>query len=125
VLTEQQRNTPTHLDRLRRMRDQVWDVKTLFNDAPVDLHSLGKILDEGWRLKRGLADGVSTSEVDRAYDRALDAGALGGKLCGAGGGGLLLLIVPPDRHDAVRAAVTPFGELDVNYEAHGSQVMAQ
>ena len=105
------------------MRDQVWDIKALFHDRPVDVHSLGKIIDEGWRLKRGLADGVSTSEIDRVYDRALDAGALGGKLCGAGGGGLLLLIVPPERQDAVRAAVAPFGELDVNYETHGSQVV--
>ncbi len=123
VLTKQKRNTPKEFDRLRRMRDQVWDIKTLFNDGHLDLHSLGKILDEGWRLKRGLADGVSTSEIDRIYERALDAGALGGKLCGAGGGGLLLFIVPSDRRDAVRAAVAPLAELDVHYEVHGSQVV--
>jgi len=124
VLTEQKRNTPAEFDRLRRMRDQVWDIKALFHDGTVDLHSLGKILDEGWRLKRGLATGVSTAEIDGVYDRALDAGALGGKLCGAGGGGLLLFIVPPDRRDSVRAAVAPLAELDVSYEVHGSQVVA-
>jgi D-glycero-alpha-D-manno-heptose-7-phosphate kinase len=124
VLTKQRSNTPTELDRLRRMRDQVWDIKTLFQDGSIDLYSLGKVLDEGWRLKRGLAEGVSNSEIDRVYERALDAGALGGKLCGAGGGGLLLFIVPPDRQDAVRAAVAPLAELDVSYEVHGSQVVA-
>jgi len=124
VLTKQRSNTPTELDRLRRMRDQVWDIKTLFQDGSIDLYSLGKVLDEGWRLKRGLAEGVSNSEIDRVYERALDAGALGGKLCGAGGGGLLLFIVPPERQDAVRAAVAPLAELDVSYEVHGSQVVA-
>jgi D-glycero-alpha-D-manno-heptose-7-phosphate kinase len=124
VLTKQRSNTPTELDRLRRMRDQVWDIKTLFQDGSIDLYSLGKVLDEGWRLKRGLAEGVSNSEIDRVYERALDAGALGGKLCGAGGGGLLLFIVPPDRQEAVRAAVAPLAELDVSYEVHGSQVVA-
>jgi D-glycero-alpha-D-manno-heptose-7-phosphate kinase len=124
VLTKQQQNTPTEFDRLRRMRDQVWDIKALFSERAIDVHSLGKILDEGWRLKRGLADGVSNAEIDRVYERALDAGALGGKLCGAGGGGLLLFIVPPDRRAAVRAAVAPLSELDVSYEVHGSQVVA-
>jgi len=124
VLTEQQRNTHSELDRLRRMRDQVWDIKALFDEGAPDLHSLGKILDEGWRLKRGLASGVSNDEIDAVYDRALDAGALGGKLCGAGGGGLLLFVVPPDRRDHVRAAVAPLAELEVDYEVHGSQVVA-
>ena len=129
VLTEQKRNTPSEFDRLRRMRDQVWDIKALFDagasdgGAP-DLNSLGKILDEGWRLKRGLAHGVSNDAIDGIYERALDAGALGGKLCGAGGGGLLLFVVPSDRRDDVRAAVAPLAELHVDYEVHGSQVVA-
>ncbi len=73
-----------------------------------DLDPLGPMLDAAWRLKRGLAPGVSTELIDQAYAAAIAAGAQGGKLLGAGGGGFLMFLAPPARHDAIRAALGAF-----------------
>ena len=70
-----------------------------------DPAALGALLDESWRLKRGLTSGVSTSEIDELYATGLRAGAYGGKLLGAGGGGCLLFCVPPDRREGLKAAL--------------------
>ncbi len=63
-----------------------------------DIAPLGRMLHQAWRLKRGLAGGISNAAIDQAYDAALAAGAEGGKLLGAGGGGFLMFIAPPERH---------------------------
>jgi D-glycero-alpha-D-manno-heptose-7-phosphate kinase len=123
VLAGQQRNTPGELGRLRRMRDQVHELRALMVGGHLDAKTFGRVLDDGWRLKRGLATGITTDAVDEWYDRALAAGAYGGKLCGAGGGGFLLLVVPPERQAAVRHAMSGLAELAFGHEAHGSQVV--
>jgi len=74
-----------------------------------DLDDIGRLLHEGWELKRGLSDKVSSGEVDGFYECARNAGAIGGKLLGAGGTGFLLLHVPLDRQDDVRKALSPQG----------------
>ncbi|HET7093459.1 MAG TPA: hypothetical protein VFI22_08280 [Thermomicrobiales bacterium] len=70
-----------------------------------DLDGFGTLLDQGWRLKRGLAAGISDDHIDRWYALAREAGALGGKIAGAGGGGFLLLDVPPERQASVDTAL--------------------
>jgi D-glycero-alpha-D-manno-heptose-7-phosphate kinase len=82
--------------------------------ADGDYAALGKVLSESWLLKRELAKEVSNSHVDDCYWRALDAGAYGAKLCGAGGGGILLVAAPPDKRERLRQALAdcvyvPFG----------------
>jgi D-glycero-alpha-D-manno-heptose-7-phosphate kinase len=72
-----------------------------------DLDDFGRLLHEAWELKRGLSERVSCQEIDDLYERARAAGAIGGKLLGAGGTGFVLLYVPPDRQDEVRSALTP------------------
>jgi len=72
-----------------------------------DLCDFGRMLHETWQLKRGLSDRVSSTEIDDLYQRARGAGAIGGKLLGAGGTGFVLLYVPEDRRDAVISALTP------------------
>jgi len=74
-----------------------------------DYARVGALLHEAWRLKRQVSSGISTDAIDVAYDTALAAGALGGKITGAGGGGFLLLLVPPAARLAVRAALAPLG----------------
>ena len=81
------------------MSDQVAELETVLSAERVDLAAFGRVLDEGWRLKRGLASGISSGAIDRLYDAAIAAGAHGGRLCGAGGGGFLLFVAPRDRHD--------------------------
>jgi D-glycero-alpha-D-manno-heptose-7-phosphate kinase len=123
VLAGQQRNTDAEFRRLQRMRDQVRELQSLVSSGQLDVRSFGHMLDEGWRLKRALAVGITSDAIDQWYERALTAGAYGGKLCGAGGGGFLLLVVPPERQEAVRQAMAGLAELSFGHEVHGSQVV--
>jgi D-glycero-alpha-D-manno-heptose-7-phosphate kinase len=83
----------------------------------------GQLLDEAWQLKRGLSPAVSTSLVDEAYARARAAGALGGKLLGAGGGGFLLVFAPPERRRDVRQALSHLLHVPFDFEPSGSQIV--
>lgn len=108
------------LMRFLGMVDEAVDV--LYGDAPIE--DYGWLLHEAWRLKRGLSVAVSTPAIDQWYAVARHAGALGGKLCGAGGGGFLLLFVPPDRQAAVAAALpSPLTLTPFQFEPAGSQVV--
>jgi len=89
---------------LCRMRDIATAMRELLSTGG-DMAAFGRLLHEGWECKRRLGGFVSVPDVDRRYARALAAGALGGKLLGAGGGGFLLVLAPPGRHAAVRDAV--------------------
>ena len=123
VLTMQQKNTHAELDRLVMMRSQVSTLQSLVGNGHLDVETFGRILHDGWMLKRELVDGMSNGVIDWMYERAMSAGAIGGKLCGAGGGGLVLFIAPPSTHAAIRDALADFPELEVDHEAHGSRVV--
>ena len=88
-----------------------------------DLEPLGPMLDTAWRLKKGLAAGVSNDLVDQAYAAAIGAGAEGGKLLGAGGGGFLMFLAPPARHNAIRAALGALRETPLRFAPHGSSII--
>lgn len=88
-----------------------------------DLGDFGRLLDEAWGVKRSLSDSVSTPEVDEAYSAAKKAGALGGKLLGAGGGGFMMLFAEPDRQDAVKKALGSFLHVPFDFEPTGSQIV--
>ncbi len=122
VLDEQRQNTSEHIADLTAMRDHARDLRDFVCNG-FSPEGLGEILDAGWRLKRGLASKITNPQIDAWYARALDAGAWGGKLCGAGGGGFLLLVVPTERRAAVRTALTGLIEISVGYEPQGSRVL--
>ena len=86
---------------------------------------VGALLDESWRLKKQMASNVSNGHLDAIYRAALEAGAVGGKIAGAGGGGCLLLFAPRKRHDAVRAAMAAAGLREVPFaiEPEGSRII--
>lgn len=88
-----------------------------------DILDFGRLLDHTWRLKRGLTNRISTESVDDIYQKALDAGAIGGKLLGAGGGGFLLLFVEPDRQQAVQKALCDFMYVPFRFEENGTQIL--
>lgn len=123
VLAEQQKKTPTNFETLQRMRGQARSLHEELGNGTVDAASFGKVLHEGWTMKRGLASSITTGQIDRWYEAALAAGAYGGKLCGAGGGGFLLFVAPPERHGAIREVLSGLVEMPVKYESHGSQVV--
>lgn len=122
VLTEQQRNTVHNLDRLQQMREHAHRLQHLMGNG-FDPLQFGRVLHETWQLKRQLASTITSAQIDGWYDRALAAGAVGGKICGAGGGGFLLLVMAPDRRALVRKALHDMTEIPIRYEAQGSRVL--
>jgi len=124
VLKEQRQNTADKLESLTRMRDQARELHGLMsNGGGIEPELVGRILDEGWQLKRKLASKISNDQIDEWYQRAVEAGVVGGKLCGAGGGGCILFVAEPARQQAVREALSDLIEVPVGYEVHGSRVL--
>ena len=108
-----------HLDKMRAQAIRAADI--LAGKAPMD--EMGALLNEGWELKRNLADGITNPEVELALKKALDAGALGGKLLGAGGTGFLLFFCPKDRKPHVRRALENFAEVHFQVDDLGSTLL--
>jgi D-glycero-alpha-D-manno-heptose-7-phosphate kinase len=108
------------LEALRRMRDLAYEFRDQL--ASGNLDALGPLLHENWQLKRGLAAGISSDEIDRWYERAQAAGASAGKILGAGAGGFLLLLVAPERQQAVRAELSNLREVGLRFSAYGTQI---
>jgi D-glycero-alpha-D-manno-heptose-7-phosphate kinase len=88
-----------------------------------DLDGFGRLLHEAWVLKRTLASKISDAFIDAHYQRGLDAGALGGKLVGAGGGGFLLFYCPPRAQSYFLAAMSELRRIPFNFEFNGSRVI--
>ena len=123
VLTEQRDRTSEKFDSLLRMRQYAYELQSLLGVSPCDVDAIGRILDQTWQLKRGLASRITNDQIDSWYARAREAGAIGGKLCGAGGGGFLLLVVTPDRQPVVNRALADLTQVDVVSEVQGSQIL--
>lgn len=107
---------------LRIMKDLVEEGIRVLSDNR-DINEFGELLHEAWQAKRSLSCSVSNPQVDELYDRARSAGAIGGKLTGAGGGGFLLLFVPPERHPAVAKALADLIRVPFKFEFSGSQII--
>ncbi|MFP5343079.1 MAG: GHMP kinase [Candidatus Limnocylindria bacterium] len=122
VLREQSTNTPDRMDMLTEMREHAHQLRDILRVPEPDLTAVGRTIDRSWALKRGLASTISSSTIDRWHDLAMEAGADGGKVVGAGGGGFLMFLVPPACREAVRAALADLVEVPVRHEVHGSQV---
>lgn len=122
IAGEQIQNTAAKTAELRRMREMVDEAVNILNNG-ADIEAFGELLDESWRLKRSLSSRVSTDTIDTMYETALKAGAIGGKLCGAGGGGFMLLFVPPRKQRHVRKALNNLLHVPFNFETLGSQII--
>jgi D-glycero-alpha-D-manno-heptose-7-phosphate kinase len=107
---------------LRMMKDFVDEALGVLTGG-VNLVPIGELLHEAWLAKRSLSPIVSNPEVDDLYDRARSAGAIGGKLTGAGGGGFLLLFAPPDRHADILAALDDRIHVPFEFDTGGSQII--
>jgi D-glycero-alpha-D-manno-heptose-7-phosphate kinase len=123
VLSEQKANTASKMDHLFRMREHAHRIHSLVCNGHFDLEAFGGVVHETWQLKRQLAHTISNQKIDEWYERAMNAGACGGKICGAGGGGFLLILAKPECQDAVRRALHDLREVPISYETQGSQVM--
>jgi D-glycero-alpha-D-manno-heptose-7-phosphate kinase len=121
ILAEQTANIKATRAQLDLLRDLAGFAVDRLRRGDVD--ALGGAVREGWAAKRKLASGITSSQIDAAVTRALDAGATGAKLTGAGGGGFLLVVCAPERQRAVRQSLSDMRELPVKLDRLGSRVV--
>lgn len=121
ILAEQNSKTAESLPHLDQLRDLAGFAVERLRSGDID--GLGKVMRESWEAKRKLASGVSTSQVDDAVNRVLEAGASGAKLTGAGGGGFLLVLCPVERQRAVRQQLGDMREFPIRLDRLGTRVV--
>ena len=108
---------------LRQMLALVDDAEKVLTNKKADLDDFGRLLDLTWKLKRQTGAKISTGSIDALYQQAVDAGALGGKLLGAGGGGFLVFYVQPEKREAVKAAMSGLMRVPFEFENGGTRVI--
>lgn len=108
---------------LKQMLTLVDEAESILTDQSKDLDDFGRLLDVTWKLKRQTGKSVSTSNIDNLYDKGISAGALGGKLLGAGGGGFLVFYVTPEKQAAVKEAMKDLLYIPFKFEDSGTQVI--
>jgi D-glycero-alpha-D-manno-heptose-7-phosphate kinase len=110
-------------EHLKTMTSLVDEAQGVLQSDSRPIREIGDLLNRSWQLKRELADSVTTPEIDEIYDTALDAGAIGGKLLGAGGGGFVLLFVEPDKQEAVKERLKDLVWVDFGIDDVGSKIV--
>ncbi len=114
-------NIPQKRMEMARMHEMVQEAVEILNGK--DLLKFGRLLDESWKIKRTLSDKISNSNIDDLYAAAIKAGAVGGKLLGAGGGGFVLFFAEPSKQEKVRHALKGLLEVPFKFESLGSQII--
>ncbi len=122
IAAEQIRQTPNRKRELSEMYRMVDEGITILNGNS-DLSDFGKLLHESWQLKRSLTDRISTAEIDEIYAAARDAGAIGGKLLGAGGGGFILFFAKPETQSKIKTKFKRLLYVPFKFENQGSQII--
>ena len=110
-------------DHLKTITSLVDEAMNVVQSDGRPVREIGELLHQSWHLKRELADSVTTPKIDEIYDAALDAGAIGGKLLGAGGGGFVLLFVEPDKQEAVKERLKDLVWVDFGIDDVGSKIV--
>lgn len=123
VLQSNPQDRHAQLGKLKQLTYEA--IKTLNNngDDRTMLSRFGHCLDEAWQLKKGLSSSISNTKIDEMYTQAKKAGALGGKLCGAGGEGFLLIIAFPEQHDRIKRALHLHQAVDLKFDYAGSAIV--
>lgn len=106
---------------MHKMVDMAYELKDVLEHNQID--DFGRILNEGWLLKRSLANSISNPLVDNLYDQGMEAGALGGKLLGAGGAGFVLFYCPENKQESFRKQMSAYTEMPFKFENYGSKII--
>ena len=109
--------------RLKKMYELVDEAEEILTNKDRDLDDFGRLLDTTWRLKKGTGSAISTGSIDELYEKGMTAGALGGKLLGAGGGGFLVFYVQPEKQEAVKEAMKDLMYIPFEFEDGGTRVI--
>ena len=113
-------------DKIRQLQEMyslVDDAENVLTDKNCDLDEFGRLLDHTWKLKRQTGAAVSTDSIDGLYAKGIKAGALGGKLLGAGGGGFLVFYVQPEYQKAVKEAMSDLMYIPFEFENGGTRII--
>jgi D-glycero-alpha-D-manno-heptose-7-phosphate kinase len=121
ILEEQKHKVSANGADLREIKRMAWQARADLCDGK--LEAFGTLLDESWTVKKRLASQISNGKIEEIYQRAKKAGALGGKIAGAGGGGFLLLFCPPEKRESVRGALGDLRELPFQLTRDGTKVI--
>lgn len=122
IAGQQIKNIPQKKRELRAMHQMVGEAENILSGNN-DLLEFGKLLHEGWQLKRSLSDRISTPQIDEIYDAARSEGAIGGKLLGAGGGGFMLLFAEPEVQTRIRAKLNRFLCVPFRFDSQGTEII--
>jgi D-glycero-alpha-D-manno-heptose-7-phosphate kinase len=123
IAKEQIRMTPHRERELIAMHEMVNEGEAILTNPTRSINEFGRLLHENWKIKRTLTKNISNTSIDDIYQAGLDAGALGGKLLGAGGGGFMLFFVPPERREALRVRLKNFLCVPFAFSNRGSHVV--
>lgn len=116
------RNMGQNRMKLKRIYSMVSEAERILTEGD-DLNDFGRLLHQGWLLKRRLSEKISNDQIDDIYRKARRAGALGGKLCGAGGGGFMIFFVEQERQLSVKKALSQLLEVPFKFDSDGSQLI--
>ena len=123
IAKDQIRMTPQRTKELEAMHQLVDGAEAIIANPRCPIVEFGQMLHESWKLKRTLSHKITNSNIDEIYDAGLKAGALGGKLLGAGGGGFMLFFVPPERRAALRMRLQKLLCIPFSFNSRGSHVV--
>lgn len=116
-------NEKSKISKLQEMYSLVNEAEKVLTDKQADLNDFGRLLDYTWKLKRQTGSAVSTNSIDELYKKGIEAGALGGKLLGAGGGGFLVFYVEEEHREALRTAMKDLLYIPFKFEDGGTSVI--
>lgn len=116
-------STAEKINQLHEMYKLVDQAEAVLQDSHSDLDDFGRLLDYTWQLKKNTGEKISTSSIDKLYADGIKAGALGGKLLGAGGGGFLVFYVQPEKQEAVKEAMKDLLYIPFEFENSGTKVI--
>ena len=123
IAQEQLRMTPHRETELKAMLAMVDEAEAIIENANRPIEDFGRLLHESWKIKKSLTERITTAAIDEIYEAGRSAGALGGKLLGAGGGGFMLFFVPPERREALRVRLQKFLCVPFAFSRRGSEVV--
>ena len=123
VLQEQSANVENRLAELEKIKELAHQARKLLCDDRMPLQDFGALLHETWMHKKKLSSRISNTVVERIYETSREAGAIGGKLLGAGAGGFLLIFAKPENHVAIKSALSDFQTVEIQPDTSGSTVI--
>jgi D-glycero-alpha-D-manno-heptose-7-phosphate kinase len=123
IARDQLRVTPQRKRELELMLELVDEAEEIVTSPSRSLHEFGRLLHENWKIKRTLTQKITNPSIDEIYEVGLSAGALGGKLLGAGGGGFMVFFVPPERREALRMRLRRLLCVPFEFSARGSHIV--